>query len=107
MIEPELVKQLENLREDTKKSIHVLSGFRCELHNNALMKLGLKASKQSQHKLGKAVDVYCDGFSGRELAKLASKYFKRIGIARNWIHVDVAVGIDATWYYPDAKDDAA
>ncbi len=77
------------------------SGFRCVVHN---LKVG--GSPNSQHTVGKAVDVQSPFGAGRDL-KVAAEVipvFKNggIGVAKNWIHLDVR-GKPARWSYPIVK----
>ena len=62
-----------------------LSGYRSKAHNQ---KVG--GVPQSSHRLGKACDIACIGSRHRFLIvnALIEAGFNRIGIAKNFIHVD-------------------
>ncbi len=64
------------------------SGFRCEKHNKEV-----KGKPDSQHMLGKAVDVSTsklDGLQKHRLLKLANAMkFRGIGVYPTFIHLDV------------------
>lgn len=91
-----LVGLLDALRNILNEPIHVLSGCRCEKHND---KCG--GVKNSQHKLGKAADIRVDGLSPRKLAEFIEKetclVFGGIGIYSTFVHVDVRQG-KARWH---------
>jgi len=73
--------------------ILVTSGCRCDRHNREV-----KGSKNSQHKLGKAVDFVVPGFSAKEIIGLLSQlptalalvgYVEPAGGSLTAVHIDV------------------
>jgi len=84
-IDPNLVRKLQILRDEIGAPIAITSGCRCVDYNN---KIG--GSPGSSHLLGFAVDIYCHSSAGRmKIIKAALPLFKRIGIAGNFIHLDI------------------
>lgn len=86
-VSSDLVARLDQLREQLGRPIVISSGFRCESHNAAE-----GGVSDSAHTHGLAVDIKVS--SGQErfevLAKVIRGYmFKRIGIAKTFIHVDI------------------
>ena len=98
IVDTELVKTLQSLRDSYHKAITITSGLRCPEHNrNAGGKI------TSSHLKGLAVDIACSSSADRYmlLSKLVV-YFNRIGIAKNFIHVDIDTEKSAgvIWTYP-------
>ncbi|TAN40782.1 MAG: peptidase M15 [Nitrospirae bacterium] len=86
-VSSDLVNRLDQLREDIGRPITIASGFRCDKHNAS--EGGVSGSA---HTLGLAVDIKIS--SGQErfevLAKVLRGFlFKRIGVAKTFIHVDI------------------
>lgn len=98
LVDSDLVLQLQMLRDLLKQPIKIRSGFRCDRHNEQLMAQGFKASKNSQHKQGRAVDISVVGYSGPQLYEKAKKFFKAIGVGKGWIHVDTRPE-RVVWFY--------
>ncbi|MFH2013817.1 MAG: D-Ala-D-Ala carboxypeptidase family metallohydrolase [Patescibacteria group bacterium] len=91
MMEEEFVLLLDKLREKMGKEIIIISGFRTEEYNEKLINAGYKASPDSSHKKGFAVDIKVTTSTFRaELIKNAlSLGINRIGISRRFVHLDV------------------
>ncbi|MBF0227995.1 MAG: peptidase M15 [Desulfamplus sp.] len=72
------------------------SGFRCRIHNK-----NVGGVDDSQHMLGKAVDIRCGDSALRFiiLNALIKAGFKRIGIAKTFIHVDVKKSTSCIFLY--------
>ncbi len=82
---PGLIDALEKLRELYGKPIYILSGVRCKSYN---LKVGGKSN--SAHLRGKAADILCASSVDRfELLRAAFKVFRRVGVYKGFIHVDV------------------
>ncbi len=87
-ISEELVSKLEMVRLMYGKPIHITSGVRCEKHNSSSAVQGLKSST---HLDGYAADIAVSGcFQRDQLAGFLRTHFNRMGIAKTFIHVDVA-----------------
>ena len=86
-ISERLVHELEVVRVHYGKPMRVNSGIRCLSHNR---KIGSRDT--SSHIKGLAVDISCKDMGTRlELVKrlLRDGEFKRMGIHKDFIHVDV------------------
>jgi uncharacterized protein YcbK (DUF882 family) len=93
-----IVEALEFLRTICQFPFKVNSGYRTPAHNR---QVGGKPS--SAHLLGYAADIAIEDSDKRyRLVKAALAYdIKRIGIARTFIHLDMAPGLPAPviWLY--------
>ena len=84
-IDPMLVELLQQTRDEYGSPMAITSGLRCETWNKAC---GGKSN--SSHLFGKAADVEMDnGILRYRFIRMAQMFFKRIGIAKTFIHVDV------------------
>tara|TARA_R110001599_G_C11831326_1_gene618344 strand:+ start:172 stop:525 length:354 start_codon:yes stop_codon:yes gene_type:complete len=82
----EIIYMLDAVRKEYGKPIRVNSGYRTKARNK---KIGGVAD--SSHIKGLAVDISCTTSSDRfKLLSLLTKTgFKRIGVAKSFIHVDI------------------
>jgi uncharacterized protein YcbK (DUF882 family) len=89
-IVPELLEKLQDLRTYFNAPIVVNSGYRCKAYNSSIK----KASKNSQHCLGRAVDIACrDSFDRYAIvAKAIALGFRGIHVDNTFIHLDVRTG---------------
>lgn len=84
-IDKELLINLQLARDELGVPMQVTSGLRCKNWNS---KVG--GSDHSAHLSGKAVDIATNSSRSRyNLVRIMLKFFKRIGIAKSFIHVDV------------------
>jgi len=89
----QLAEMLEKLRLLWNKPIQVISGYRCEKHNNKV-----SGAKKSQHLISTAADIIIKGVSPEEVAKAAKDLgFKGVGTYKIFTHVDLREGRRATW----------
>lgn len=101
-VHPKLLNLLEKTREIYGKPIIIESGYRCFKHNAEV-----GGVPGSAHLTGEAADLRCT--FGPDRFALLNIFFalavKRIGIARNYIHVDVSETLpqDQTWLYSNNK----
>tara|TARA_R100000234_G_scaffold55576_1_gene33363 strand:- start:315 stop:683 length:369 start_codon:yes stop_codon:yes gene_type:complete len=88
---PKILEMLDLAREKYDKPIKITSGYRTQAYNEDLKARGYKASKNSSHLKGLAVDILCNNSKDRfELVDiLLDVGFNRIGIANTFIHVDI------------------
>jgi uncharacterized protein YcbK (DUF882 family) len=86
LIAEELVKKLDMAREISGVPYKITSGYRCEKHNTSV-----GGSENSSHKRGLAADIYTKDHNIRMVifGGLIKAGFKRIGIAKKFIHVDI------------------
>ena len=83
----DLVNKLQKTRTETSIPMVINSGCRCKKYNK---KKRIGGHKLSSHLTGKAADILCDNSYDRyALIKSLMKYFFRIHIGENYIHVDV------------------
>lgn len=91
MMDQKILQMLDQVRELYGKPIKITSGYRTEKYNSELQKRGYKASPNSSHTKGLAVDIHCDNGADRfrllELLTLVG--FNRLGIAKTFIHADI------------------
>lgn len=99
------LQQLNLMRAFYQRPIRVTSGPRCAVHNQ---RVGGEA--HSAHLLGTAADLYCPTTPARWLMLEAARHadFRRLGIGKDFLHVDVAKDTshpqDVVWtYYPRAS----
>ena len=80
-----LVQKLEVARREYGQPMRINSGLRCLSHNR---KIGSRDT--SSHIKGLAADIGCVGMDDRhKLLTILLKFFKRVGVNKNFIHVDV------------------
>ena len=86
LMDPELLDMIDKAREIYGKPIRVTSGYRTEDHNR---KVG--GVDSSSHLKGLAIDVACVRSNDRfeMLTALIEVGFNRIGVASNFIHIDI------------------
>ena len=84
------VYKLEHARELAGIPFKITSGYRTKEYNEDLLKRGYKASKNSSHLKGVAADIAVGSGSERYiiLNALIRAGFKRIGVAKGFIHCD-------------------
>lgn len=95
-----LILRLDKLRE-MLGPIKVTSGYRCQRHQDDLRMSGIKTvTKPSTHQRGSAADVKTGRHTGAELEEAArSVGFKAIGVATDWIHIDLRNNKERRWVY--------
>lgn len=88
--------KLDGLRLEFGEPMIVDSGSRCQHQNQRV-----GGEKNSQHLLGKAVDIRCpDGLYLRRLLLLAIKHgFTGIGIKTHMMHLDTRMGLPVVFGY--------
>lgn len=84
-LDAKLLKKLQELRDIVGRPIIINSGYRTVEYNK---KIG--GSPNSQHILGRAVDIVIPPLDPREIAEVAESIgFGGIGIYEDFVHVDV------------------
>ena len=91
LMEPEVVQALDIARDIYGYPMKITSGFRTIEHNRSLIERGYPASPKSSHLLGWAADISVPNSERRFLMveALLDAGFNRIGIGKNFIHVDM------------------
>ena len=97
LIDDELVKILDAIREEIKSPVIVTSGYRCQEHN-----LEIGGAPQSKHILGIASDIVAPKLTVKELYIVAERILgNRGGLgyypARGFVHIDTRKEV-ARWY---------
>jgi uncharacterized protein YcbK (DUF882 family) len=96
-IHPELVYELQRLRNIVGAPIYVTSGYRCVRHNAVV-----GGVPDSYHLQGLAADIWCEKFSPPQLMMIAEQVtgFNEGGIGEypSHIHVDVRENGPARWF---------
>ena len=90
-ISQELVARLEIVRVSYGKSIRINSGLRCPTHNRSVG-AGPNSNHlpHTQEQIGYAADIAVDGGHDRyDLVALLMQNFKRVGVAHNFLHIDI------------------
>lgn len=101
-ISVELIQRLEFIRESCNSPIRVHSGFRCNKKQEDIRKSNIStvvAKNKSTHEMGEAVDISCSALVPGELMKFCELKFKSIGIANNFLHVDLRDDKIRRWNY--------
>jgi len=102
IVDEDLVKQLQKIRLIVDARVTISSGYRCAYYQQRLKESGTKTTRKkvSTHELGLAADIIADGYEGEHLAELAKELgIKSIGIASNWIHIDLREDKIREWKY--------
>lgn len=90
-INPILVYSLQILRDLIGAPIHVSSGFRCTVHNQAV-----GGSEHSYHCLGLAADIWTPHSDPPVVARLAHRIdlfrFGGMAVYENFVHLDIGEG---------------
>jgi uncharacterized protein YcbK (DUF882 family) len=83
----EFIEMLQKVRSIAQVPMRITSGCRCEFHNKSI-----RGVAHSAHCDGLAADISCL-FGGQKFAIMAAAIdvgFNRIGVARSFIHLDIA-----------------
>lgn len=96
-ISKDLVDNLQKLRDDVQDVVSVTSAYRCPAYQQELTQRGYKTAKNSQHVLGNAADIVSRNMYA--LGAAVFKYFRAVGTAKNFFHVDERRDKDRTWTY--------
>lgn len=98
LINPELVKYLQKIREHFNAPITITSGYRCLTHNSRV-----GGATGSRHTKGDAADIVVKGVAPREVAKYAESIgIKGIGLYETsadgfFVHIDTRT-TKSFWY---------
>ena len=98
LINPDLVKYLQKIREHFNAPITITSAYRCPVHNQRI-----GGATRSQHCQGNAADIVVKGIAPREVAKYAESIgIKGIGLYEtsadgHFTHIDTRTS-KSFWY---------
>lgn len=94
----DLIEKLEQVRVEFGAPIFITSGYRCGLHQADLRKQGYEtAAGISTHEQGRAADIRARQLT--PLYPITEKYFKAVGQARTFLHVDLRDDKTRRWTY--------
>lgn len=82
-----VVDVLQPLRNFIKKPIKITSGYRCHDLNTLI-----GGAWNSQHQLGQAVDIICNGISPKKLCEIIQELklpYDQIIIEPSWLHLSL------------------
>lgn len=91
----------QQIRDHFKKPLTITCGYRTVAYNEALIRKGYKASRNSQHLVGKALDIEVKGVSPATLYKYADSLIGSkggVGIYSWGCHID-SRGYKSRWDY--------
>jgi len=99
----DFLSRVDQARSIAQIPFKITSGFRTQQYNEDLLARGYKASANSSHLKGLAVDIACNDSSSRHkvITALMKAGLNRIGIADTFIHVDADTSKPANviWTY--------
>jgi uncharacterized protein YcbK (DUF882 family) len=102
LIDLELVKLLQDLRDRAGRPVQLNCGFRCPAHNKAV-----GGVSNSQHVLGIAADIEIVGLTPNQVADIADPMFNGMGRYSTFTHVDNRdlgqKGVKARWDFRDKE----
>ncbi len=86
-----LATELQKVRNILGKPIYITSGYRTKEYNNYLISIGYKASKDSYHLKGMAVDSKVNSLSLTDYALYLMHFtnFNSVGIGNGFVHCDL------------------
>lgn len=101
IVDTKLLELLDELRDRVGTPVHVTSGYRSAEKQAQLKAQGYKTAKSiSTHQVGCAVDITTGQHTGIELEQIARLVgFKAVGVADDWIHVDIRMDKERRWEY--------
>lgn len=96
-----LIEKLGTIRKELKQPLIVTSAFRCVKYQTFLRAAGVSTvvAQLSQHELGNAVDVVPKDGKLAGFEQICAKQFEAIGIAKNFLHLDLRIGKIRRWAY--------
>lgn len=95
-----MIVRLDLLRKEARQPIIVTSAYRCHEYQAFLRAAGVNTvvAKQSTHEQGNAVDAVPKDGKIDQFLLLAEKHFDSIGLAKNFLHLDLRNG-KRRWNY--------
>jgi uncharacterized protein YcbK (DUF882 family) len=94
-INDKFLAQLDIARAHSGVPYIITSGYRCPIHNAEV------GSTSSNHTSGMAADISVSNgqIRGKILRGLYLAGFKRVGVAKTFIHVDMMDLVESAWLY--------
>lgn len=96
-----LIEKLGTIRKEIKQPLIVTSAYRCVQYQAFLRSAGVSTvvAQLSQHELGNAVDVVPKDGKLVGFEEVCANQFEAIGIAKNFLHLDLRIGKKRRWAY--------
>jgi uncharacterized protein YcbK (DUF882 family) len=96
-----LINKIVELREAIQEPLTVTSGFRCKAHQAEIRASGVSTvvAKVSTHESGDAADIKPTRTSIKDFETVCARFFMSIGIAKNFLHLDLREGKFRRWDY--------
>lgn len=92
-IKKELVRHIQELRDEIGKPIYITNGVRCKPYNEDLARRGYRVAPDSPHLYGLAADITTHDFQKDRdtLRELIDKFgrFTGVGVYSKHLHVDI------------------
>ena len=94
-MKPKFLDKIDDARRLAQIPFIINSGYRCSKHNQEV------GSTSDNHPSGMAADIKCtDGLSRFKIVEsLIHAGFKRIGVAKTFIHADCTEKTSSIWFY--------
>ena len=91
-MDPDFMKQLQEIRDEMKRPLKISSGVRCEKHNQKVSSTG----KNGPHVYRKAADILIAGADALRLIDVARKHgISGVGISQRGTHAKRFIHIDS------------
>ena len=85
VVDTVLLRVLEGIREEFDEPVHITSGCRCAVHNEAI-----GGSEKSWHMLGMASDFMVKDITPKQVYDFLKDWYSGgLGIYSSWIHIDI------------------
>lgn len=96
-----LIEKLGAIRKEIKQPLIVTSAYRCVQYQAFLRAAGVSTvvAQLSQHELGNAADVVPKDGKLAGFEEVCAKQFEAIGLAKNFLHLDLRGGKKRRWNY--------
>jgi hypothetical protein len=85
-----IILVLEDIRAHYGKAVHITSGIRCQRYNDSLS----NSIKTSEHRLGRAVDIYISGISAASIIVYLKSIKAKYGLSYFYAITSSAVHLD-------------
>jgi uncharacterized protein YcbK (DUF882 family) len=95
-----MITKLDLIRVEIKQPMIITSAYRCMKHQAFLRSAGVNTvvAKQSTHEQGQAVDAIPKDGKMEGFEAICAKHFDSIGVAKNFLHLDLRLG-HRRWKY--------
>ena len=85
----DLIRRLQDIRDDLRMPMKINSAFRCEPHNKKVGGSSKSSHLPDEFGISYAVDIACTTSAYRQkLLEVVFKHCDRVGIAKTFVHID-------------------